>query len=216
MKKMFWAVLTLVVVSFMFMGCFATMLWDKKGASTTTTRYHETINAFMMSQDGKTILFASDSYHYLFQSDPTLAFLLTHKDELPVVYQFDKGSYWVNPNNATQAMFTADVDLNRCDPRLVATMSDNHFGILNAKTNSLHFSFRLQSERYLSDPKINDKLTLLRTPIGLTMTEYHETSHAGDTVGKILLTPLAIAADGVTIVIGAVILLPILILSGGR
>jgi len=215
MKKMFWALLTIAMVSFMSMGCFTTMLWEKKGTS-TTTHYKETINAFMMSQDGMTILFASNQYHYLFKSDPALAFLLTHKDEMPVVYKFNQGSYWVNQNNLVRALFSADVELNRCDPVLVTTMTDNHFGILNPNTNTLHFTFSLTGDRYLSDPKINDKLTSLRTPIGLDMTEYRTSSHAGETVKKILLTPLAIAADGVTIVIGAVILFPVLIFSGGR
>jgi hypothetical protein len=215
MKKTFWAVLIIAVVSFMSMGCFTSMLWDEKG-TTTTTHYQETINAFMMSQDGKTILFASNQYHYLFKSDPALAFLLTHKDELPVVYKFNQGSYLVYHDNSTRALFSADVELNRCDPVLVTTMTDNHFGILNPNTNTLHFTFNLKGDRYLSDPKINDKLTSLRTPIGLDMTEYRIPSHAGETVKKILLTPLAIAADGVTIVIGAVILLPVLIFSGGR
>lgn len=221
MKKTFWAVLAIAVVSFMSMGCFTTMLWQDKSYDQSFSPYKESIESFMMTQDGSKIIFVSKDYHYILNSVPSLAFLLSHKDNLPVAYEFSKGTYTITSNHVTnnyaKAVFHAKIDLAQCDPSLAKEMLDNHYGTLDANKKILSFSFTLGGTRYQSDSKINDKLTKIETPIPLTITEIKSVNNVGQTVKKIALTPLAIAADGVTIVIGAgalaigVITLPITI-----
>lgn len=200
MKKTFWAVLAIAIVSFMSMGCFTTMLWEKKAPESTLSRYKESIESFMMTQDGSKIIFASDNYHYILNSDPSLSFLLKHKDEIPVAYEFAKGSYTITTNHVTsnyaQAIFYADIDLNKCDSAVVSEMINSHYGTLDKERNKLTFTFTLGGTRYRSDSKINDKLIKLANPISLNIQEYQATSSVGETIKKITLTPLTIAADG--------------------
>ncbi|MDD4949952.1 hypothetical protein [Sulfuricurvum sp.] len=208
MKKIFWAVLSSAVMSFMLTGCMTTKLWqDDKGI--TSSKYQDTITAFMMTEDGKNIIFASSQYHYIMKSDAALVFLLSHKSEIPVHYQFSKDSYSVFTNNQIQAVFSASFNSNDIAPSLLQDFNDHRYGRTNTKTNQVDIDFHLSGNRYQSDPKINALMTSLQQPIEFTFTEFHPRSSGekiASTLGKIAVTPITVAADGVLIVFGAAVI----------
>lgn len=199
---------TLLMMALLLSGCMTTMLWEDDGTSgVKTTAYEDTIQSFMMTQDGKKIVFASQNYHYILDSDPALAFLLTHKDELAVRYAFNQGTYRVQ-NGYTTAIFNASLSLVDVNPQLISYCNEHHYG--NFQGNQLLFSFTLQGTRYQSDPKINDKMTHLHTPILLDFTETTSPSVSEQlvkTLTKVALTPLTLAADGAIIVFGGGVIL---------
>lgn len=172
----------------------------------------------MMTPDGSKIVFVSKDYHYILNSIPSFAFLLVHKDELPVTYELTKGSYTITSNDVThnyaQAIFNAQLDLTKCNPSIAKQIIDNNYGTLDANKSTVSFRFVLGGTRYRSDPKINDKLIKLQTPVIIRVSEYETNSIAGETFKKIAMTPLAIAADGAVtaVFVGlTVVMMPVII-----
>ncbi len=196
----------MIIVALLLSGCMTAMLWEDNGSSgMTTTSYEDTIESFMVTQDGGKIVFASQKYHYILDSDPALVFLLTHKDELPVRYAFNQGTYGIH-NGYTTATFNASLSLLDINPQIIHAFNDHHYGVFQG--NQLLFSFNLHGTRYQSDPKINDKMTHLHTPITLHFGESTSPSDAEQrvkTLTKVALTPLTLAADGAIIILGVIL-----------
>lgn len=196
----------MIIVALLLSGCMTAMLWeDSPNSGIQTTTYSDTIESFMVTHDGSKMVFASQKYHYILESDPALVFLLSHKDELAVRYAFPQGSYGVY-NGAVNAMFSATLNLVDIDPQLIHICNERHYG--NFQGSQLLFSFNLHGTRYQSDPKINAQMTHLHTPITLEFRESTGPSEAQKnvkTLTKVALTPLTLAADGAIIILGVIL-----------
>jgi hypothetical protein len=213
MKKIYLAVLAIAIVSFMSMGCFTTLLWNNDRPNVETTTYDDSIQAFLMSQDGKKIIFISHDYHYIIESDSTLSFLLTHKNDINITYELQKGSYYVINNNIS-ATFSANLDINDSNPNLIKEVLLHKNGILNKKTGIIRYNFHLNGIRYQSNTQINNTLIKFDHPIILNINQGYTKSATGETIKKIAMTPITIAADGActAIFVGMVVILsPIII-----
>lgn len=202
MKKLLIVTMFLALAIFSSMGCMTSALLEKKEYK--NSQYQENIDAFLISQDGKKMVFVSDKYHYILNTDQQLALLLAHKDEDGVRFLIDKGSYRVSDNRAT-ARFSATIDPLK-NPALAEL-----FGYTKWKTYSnakdMWLSFNLYGERYLASKTINDAITPLSRPINITINESQSTTTIGGVAKKIALTPLALAGD-VVMIGGVIILLP--------
>jgi hypothetical protein len=197
MKKIFWTVLAIAIASFISMGCATTALWQK---SYDTKTYNDSIESFLMTEDGKKIIFISHDYHYILNSNPALSFLLTHKNEVHVDYQLQKGEY-TSFDNRIFANFHAHLDLNQTNKQIQEEAFSHHYGTLNKESNQLNYYFNLEGTRYKSNTVINEKLTKFDQPILLSIKEQNEINSIVNTVTNIALTPLALAADGTATVV---------------
>lgn len=187
---------------FISMGCMTSAVLHNKEYK--NSQYKENIEAFLISQDGKKMVFISDKYHYILNTDQQLALLLAHKDEDGVRFLIDKGSYRVSDNRAT-ARFSATIDPIK-NPALAEL-----FGYAKWKTRSnakdMWLSFNLYGERYLASKTINSVVTPMVYPVEITINESQSTTTIGGTVKKIALTPIALVGD-VLMIGGVIIILP--------
>jgi hypothetical protein len=77
------------------------------------------------------------------------------------------------------------------------------------------FVYRGQLDRgvvYSSGKFALPQIETLTIPLNLTIR--YDYASTGQTISRVLLTPLTVAADGVSVVVGAVVLVPILAISG--
>lgn len=209
MKKLFLLSMFAALAIFISMGCMTSAVLHKKEHK--ESQYQENIESFLISQDGKKMVFISDKYHYILNTDQQLALLLAHKDEDGVSFLIDKGSYSVSDNRAT-ARFSATIDPLK-NPALAEL-----FGYAKWKTKSnakdMWLSFNLYGERYLASKTINDAITPLSRPINITINESQRTTTVGGVTSKIVLTPLALAGD-VIMIGGVIVLVPLVIVGAG-
>lgn len=212
-----WILVSLILgVSFLGTGCFTTMLWKDDAEHYKEHHYEDTIQSFLITEDGKQIIFVSDRYHYIFQSDPTLHFLLTHREDVSTLYHFYGASarYTITerPQKGYNAIASFDVDVN------TSTIPNLPMGTHLTRTQKYYNITLYDGNRYLADPKINAHLTPMSHPITLSILQRDRDgwANAGENAKRLLLTPLTLAADGVSIVLAAgigVVVLPFAIID---
>jgi hypothetical protein len=205
MKKIFWAVLAIAFVSFISMGCMTTRLWQDP---ITHKPYSEKIDAFLLNpQSGQTV-FLGEKYHYIFDANTQLDFLLKHREDASLTFNLKNGAYYqTNEDNAT-AHFSVSIDTKNINQELLEWLKINHIP-LNTDTSHSMTTIDLKGKRYLADPKVNQHAQKFSKSIEIQIHDIKKENRS--VVVKILGTPLTVAADGVLLVVGMVILTPIFI-----
>jgi hypothetical protein len=205
MKKILIAVFAIALISFMSMGCVTKQLWQD---TTTHQSYLEKIDAFLLNPESGQTVFVGEKYHYIFDANPQFNFLLKHREDSSVTFNIIKGAYYqTNDDNAT-AHFSVTIDSKTANQELLEWAKVNHIP-LNSYTALYTVILNLKGKRYLSDPKVNQHAQKLSKTIEVLVIDLKKENRP--LVVKILGTPLTVAADGVLLVVGLVILTPIVI-----
>lgn len=201
-----------VAAAFLSMGCATKAVWDKKYESVD---YNETIEAFMKSNEDSKIVFLGRTCHYIFSKNEGLDYLLANRDKDEIVFDVAKGRYVVNENRAN-ASFYVRIKPKKDDTELLKWITANKAQYDKA-TDTYSYFVALSGERYAPDQKINNLASKFGRSIMITVKEKRAISDGvGTTTGKLAITPLTAAIDGAAILIGAVVLIPIFVMTSGR
>lgn len=183
----------LTISGIFFVGC-TQLVWQMDDG--IYEDYNDTINSFIMTEDSSKIIFISSKYHYVFNNnDKELIYILQHRDKISVNFDLKGGNYYVHTdkNNTIDAHFVASINIRKTDKNFIDIIIKDPRSSCHEKENNINIFFTLPGMRYLSDPKVNDKLEPLDPPITLKITQTHKNKNA--TFHKVLITPLLVVGD---------------------
>lgn len=203
MKKVWLGVVSVVIMAFLGTGCLTKSLWETKG-NYETYQEKDTIRSFMMTQDQKTVVFLGDHYHYVFNNYEQVQQLLSQRTDPNIKFLFDQGNYQILNETQISVAFPVSVD-NNASASMQAWAKEERFVAQNNGTWKR--TFYLGGTRYLADANVTQKGAMLSKPLELTFEGKRQANvTAAQTVGKILMTPVAIAGDGALVLGGVAIL----------
>ncbi|MDQ7089720.1 MAG: hypothetical protein Q9M50_03635 [Methylococcales bacterium] len=200
MKKSLILVMTL---AFLLLGnaCFTPLLYDGKNSRT----YTEEARSFLITEQGTQLVVIGKKHHYIFAApDNTLKFILQWPEKKRIKASFS--SFKIDTEQSVSGTYTLIVkkspDLSVETNALLMAKGFTE----NKALKILNYHGSLEGTRYSADSFKLPKTLFLNKKYKLHMIEEMPLSASG-VVKKILLTPLAIAADGLIILGGAPILL---------
>jgi len=194
--------LLIAVLSFATVGCATNALHSSKNVST------EKINSFLITQDKSTLVVAGEEHHFIFPLNEPLKSVLQWSGRTKLNPTFDK--FTVNAGQGVSGRLSADVGKLTVEEHQFLTQRG-----FSQQGNTLAYSANIQGTRYLAGNVKVPQTAFFRQPYELTVVA---PDGVADTAAKIALTPLTLAADGVTAVLGGLVLAPffgLLMMSGG-
>ncbi len=200
MKK---PLILLVAVCFLIFGgaCFTPELYKHPAEDSRT--FVEEVSTFLITQDGKNLIVVGKQHHYIFTPSDTLKFILTSPEKKYVKASFN--GFSISSDQAVYGSYTLTVDAKQGLPaesiKLLIAKGFTH----NAKQKNLTYQGSVQGTRYLADKFQLPATMQLNQKYTITMRESYASASA--TMERILLTPLAIAADGLLILGGIPVLI---------
>jgi hypothetical protein len=200
MKKTF---TLLVALSFLIFGgaCFTPALYEKSAEE--THNFVEQISTFLITQDGKSLIVVGKQHHYIFNANDTLKFILTWPEKKRVKTTFS--NFVISSDQTVAGSYYLTVDANQNlsaeTHKLLISKGFNE----NKLEKTLVYTGFIQGVRYAADQFELPATLQLNQNYTITMTE-NQTS-ASATIKRILLTPLAVTADGLLILGGTPVLL---------
>jgi hypothetical protein len=194
-----------LVTAFVFLifggGCFTSALYNKPVES--SRQFVEEISSFLISQDGKQLIVVGQRYHYIFAADDTLKFILTSPERKHIKASFN--NFVVNSQQTVTGMYTLTLDNQNTLPTELKKQFLAHGFSENLQQQKLSYIGSVQGTRYLASTVQLPATLLLNQKYTIPMQENYPSTAAS--VEKALLTPLAIAADGLLIIGGIPVLL---------
>lgn len=202
MKK---SLILLAAVCFLIFGgaCFTPELY-KHPAEDSRTLFEE-VSSFLITQDGKNLIVVGKQHHYIFTANDTLKFILTSPEKKRVKAVFNDFS--ISSDQSVYGSYTLTVPLQGLPAETTKLLIAKGF-TNNPTQKNLIYQGSVQGTRYLADKFQLPATMLLNQKYTITMHESYASASA--TIERILLTPLAIAADGLLILGG----IPVLIFVG--
>lgn len=205
MKKVYLGLLGVVVAIFLSIGCATPAIWKDGSSDKDYKRYTETIDAFMVNPADKSMIFIGEKYHYIFEPNDKLAYLLDHRDG-SMEFLVADGNYNIS-NDIVDAGFQVAIDKTKATKQTLKWLNGQNAD--NANNNKIYIS--LDGKRYNSDPKINSAVPKTTKPFSITIQDTTKKRNIGGTIVKVIATPLALVADGVIIIGAGIALIPIAI-----
>ena len=205
MKKI---LLLLLTLSFLLVGgaCFTPLVYKNK-----TQHYQEEISSFLITKEGEKLIVIGKEYHYIFPADETLKFVATWSNKAQIHATFS--TFRVKTDQTLSGTYTFSIGdqqyplVPEIKKLLVSKGFEPHVGLKNRMT----YTGQLQGSRYLiGELEIPPTMKLSKT-YQISMMEKQVLS-ASEVTKRILLTPLALSADGL-IILGGVIVSPFVLLS---
>ena len=188
--------LCLVVILLFCVSCLTKKVWNQS--------YKENFNQFLISQNGKMVVFLGSKYHYIFHDNSkTLERLLKWPNRRNLFINTQETKFKLSKRNIVTGYVTVESFYN--------TMPAQDHEFLRA------LGFR-RKDKYLA-PKIKlmmkGKRYLPRADLGYNIPQFQRSYmipiyYKGDTIDnikKVAITPITIAADS-TFIIGKIILSP--------
>ncbi len=185
-------------------ACFTPELYKHPAEDSRT--FVEEINSFLITQDGKNLIVVGQQHHYIFTPSDTLKFILTAPEKKYVKASFN--TFSISSDQSVYGSYTLTVDAKQGLPAETGKLLIAKGFTNNPTQKNLTYHGSVQGTRYLAD-KFQLPATLqLNQKYTINMRESYTSASA--TMERILLTPLAIAADGLLILGG----IPVLIFAG--
>jgi len=178
---------------FVLTGCTSTTskLWKDHYKSSS---YGEVIDALAVNSGDQSLIVVGEKYHYLFDRNEVLAYLLAHYDGKNMIFDLEHGQYETEEDRI-KANFTVNINLNQLENEDIQWLN-NHKIITNKDQNNIvdiHLS--LKGKRYIADPVVNQAVQKLSKQYKISISE-KQIDNLNNGV-RILLTPLTLAVDGV-------------------
>jgi len=179
-------------------GCLTTRFYESDHASRA---YHEKVDSFLMTEDGSKLVVIGEKYHYIFDASPNLKKVLLGSFRPMVMGNFS--DFYVTQNNKITGNYT--LDLYKKDATDEQRKSAIDAGFITNNNSELSLSGHLEGVRYSAEgfPEIDQRYKF-NVPYYVDISEEQSTAKL---VGKILITPILVLADGVLILGGAALLL---------
>jgi len=205
MKNKFKIFFALAIAVFLSLGCMSKALWEEK---VVYVPYQDKIDSFMMNPKEGSTVFLGEKYHYIFTKNEDFNFLLAHRTSKGVVFNVIQGYHSVNQDSVT-SNFGVKIDKSIADKAVVEWL--NAKGYSNQQEE---ITLYLEGKRYKADKKVNAMAQKLSKQFTLSINEAKIEDK--NTAYKVLMTPLAVVADGVLVVVGGVVLVFVGLDSIGR
>ncbi len=175
-------------------GCFTHKLWSELPAYET---YKESVSSVLVSQDGRNLVIVGKEHHYLFDAPPVIVRTLSSDYQKFVTARF--GTFSVDSSQSIVGTYSLQIAPEATGE---ATASARRAGFVEDAQGRLSIDGILSGIRYSAG---NVRIPASAHPL---MREYQvdvsaPVSSKDDMARKVLLTPLAVLADGV-IVLGMV------------
>ncbi|PCE32552.1 hypothetical protein [Burkholderia ubonensis] len=185
----------MVASSLALSGCFTKDLYEKKDKD-----YVESVSAFLITEDGKQLVVLGDRYHYIFALPDKLRPVLMSGYRKSLRSSFDR--FKVDGSAVTGHYRTVLPPDASAEDRQAAVAD----GFTEAK-NGLAFDGEISGKRYSADGFAQMQKTAAQPFNKPYRVWIHEPLSAFDKGLRLLATPVTVAADGV-LVLGGVVLLP--------
>ncbi len=166
--------------------------------------YEETVGRFMISKDGKYVVFLGKNYHYVFSDNSNIA-----KDLLLSPYRFLlsidslETSMKLSRSNDLEANIVIKPNVGKLDP--VASQQFYDFGFRYNSNHELSLQIKLYGKRYLADRDLSNSASPLNRQYSIKI--YEEISTSGK-IKKAAITPITLTIDA-TLLIGKILLVPL-------
>lgn len=181
-------------------ACVTPALYKSTGSKGTI---EEVVSSFLITQDGKQLIVVGKKHHYIFAVNDTLKFILTWPEKKRVNAKFY--NFVINADQTVTGSYTLVVDAGQdLGPEALKLLLSKGFVPNNHQKTMLYFG-SLQGKRYLADKFELHAMMQLNKEYMIPMRENYVSTSA--TIERILLTPLAVAADGVVVIGGIPLLL---------
>ncbi len=184
----------------MSMGCVTTALLSGGDRET----YTETVDSVLVSADGKTLAVLGKEYHYLFEAPPAIKLLL--QSDLRDVVDASFHGFSVDANQRISGGYFLRLGKNASPEQRDKAIAAG-FKVLNS--GDLSYNGTLNGTRYAANGvHATAASQKLRKSYTITISaEKSAGAKAASTAGKLLLTPITLAADGVLIILAVPLLL---------
>jgi hypothetical protein len=196
----------LVTLSFLIFGgaCFTPMLYDKPMDKSHS--FMEEVSSFLITKEGNKLIVIGKEHHYIFESNDTLKFILQWSEKKRVKASFS--SFNIKTDQSLLGSYDLSVHIGKdLSSETKALLIAKGF-TENTALKILNYHGTLQGERYLAD-NVKIPVTMqLNKKYHINMIEDASVS-ASRVAKRILLTPIALLADGLLVIGG----IPILLLS---
>ena len=190
--------LPFLLASLLLISCSSTTksLWEN-------STYKEKVSTFLITKDGEKLAIIGDKYHYIFKLESSLKNILLSKKRnqiKPLFYSFK-----VDDNNNVSGGYSLKYNnKNRNDNAEIENLGFKNKTYKNRKNSIYSFTGSINGQRYTTNKDINANYKFNKPYI----IKVEEPSTFLGNIGKILATPIAVAADGVKTIAG-IVLIPI-------
>lgn len=198
-RRLLRTLFSLIFIAYTLAGCVTNELWEDQSIYKP---YDEVIDAFLINPQDESIIFLGKKYHYIFEKNEELKFLLEYYDDSAIKFNIKDGAYYAD-GNTIKANISVTIDKNTLDNKLLEWQK---------KPKIYPNTISLNGIRYLSNKKVNDNTKKLDKVIHIKV--FNKYIIKESVVANVLMTPLAVAVDGVigVAVAGAwVILSPVML-----
>ncbi len=187
--------LTLILISFS--SCRVTKsVWDSS--------YNETFRQFLISQDGRMVVFVGSKYHYIFSDNTSiLESILLWPGRRNLFINTEKSRIDLDRSNEVFGEIVVESYFNRMPPEDFEFLRGIGFRSSD-KYSPLRITLMMKGKRYLPRSDLGYNLPELQRSYVLPI---HYQGGALENIGKIALTPITVAADS-TLLIGQILLAP--------
>ena len=196
-----------VLLSIIASGCLTSELYKIKKES-----FNEKLSGFLITQDQKQVVLVGQRYHYIFPMDNTIKNTLQWSNRSKL--RATNLHFVISKNNIINGTFLLKSEND-------AVLSDNDKAFLLANDFKIrsdgvyYFAGKLsQGTVYESGNFKLPEAQAIKKPYYLNISYDYATT--GQTLTKILVTPLAVAGDGIDTVVGAIIAAPLGIVFANR
>ena len=206
MKK---PLILLIALSFLIFGgaCFTPMLYNEPMYKNHS--FTEEVSSFLITKEGNKLIAIGKEHHYIFETNEVLKFILQWSERKQVKASFS--NFNIKTDQSLSGSYHLIISLNNTlTPEIKALLIAKGF-TENIALNILDYHGKLQGERYLADNVKIPATMLLNKKYTIHMVE--ETSMSGGLAKRILLTPIAVAADGIVLAGSPIILLVIMVVG---
>lgn len=192
----------LVALSFLIFGgaCFTPLLYDKPVEASRS--FTEDVSTFLITENGKQLIVIGKEHHYIFNANDTLKFILQWSEKKRVSASFS--NFYIKSDQSLSGSYTLTIkssqSLTAAENKLLISK-----GFKKTARKTLVYRGDLQGTRYLADKFKVPATMQLNQKYTIKMVEYEFS--AAKVVKRILLTPLALTADGLLILGGGPVLL---------
>lgn len=182
----------IIIGSFILMSCTTISLWKNP-------IYEEEVATFLITEDGKKLAIIGSKYHYIFELEANLKNILLSNNKKQLKPYFDL--FKVNKNNNISGGYT--IRYTGENEKYISWLEKMGFESKTYRDRTTStYSGSIKGQRYTANKKIN---TIYKFNKPYTI-RVEEPSSLISNVGKILATPIAVAADGVLTIAGITLL----------
>ncbi len=192
--------LMIIFLSIFNISCLTTELYNVKKES-----FNEEVRGFLITQDQKQLVLVGLHYHYIFPMAEDLKNILTWSDHSKL--RATRLNFVISKNNVINGTYILKNELNApLTDTDKAFLLENHFHLITSGQYA-YIGKLSQGSVYETGNFKLPEMQSFKKPYYLEVSYDYATTK--QTLTKVLVSPLAVAADGINTVLGAIVAVPL-------